>query len=159
MVLLSLSNPAGYATGTHSTTKSVPSQAHGASTDTLPDDPLSKLSSCCVLVFHGIYVSISILCTAAQAEFLAVGDYLHSLSKSEVTELGIQLGLSYRWLKHRESSGTYYYDVVDAWLKRQDRVAEMCPPTWQNLVATLREVDQNAIADKVTAKRGTMHIS
>ncbi len=111
-----------------------------------------------MLVFHGIYVSILILCTAAQADFGAVGNYLQCLSKSEVTELGIQLGLSYRWLKDYESYANYRYDVVDAWLKTQDSVADIRPPTWQNLVAALREVDQNGIATQVTAERGNMNL-
>ncbi len=92
---------------------------------------------------------------AAAGDIPAIGKYLHCLSKAEITELGIQLGLSFRWLKHHKSSETYHYDVVDAWLKKQDSVAEMCLPSWQNLVATLREVDQNAIADQVTKEQGT----
>ncbi len=92
---------------------------------------------------------------AAEGDFPAIGKYLCSLRKAEIIELGIQLGLSFRWLKDHKSSETYHYDVVDAWLKKQDSVAEICPPTWQNLVATLREVDQNAIADQVTKEQGT----
>ncbi len=90
----------------------------------------------------------------AERDLPAIGKYIRGLGKAEVTELGIQLGLSFRWLRNIKFSGTHYYDVVDAWLKRQDSVAEICPPTWQNLVATLREVDQNGIADKVTKEQG-----
>ncbi len=92
---------------------------------------------------------------AAEGDVPVIGKYLCSLRKAEITELGIQLGLSFRWLKDHKSSETYRYDVVYAWLKKQDSVAEICPPTWQNLVATLREVDQNAIADQVTKEQGT----
>ncbi len=79
----------------------------------------------------------------------AICNYLHNLSKAEVTEIAIQMGLSYRWLKDHESSDNYRYDVVDAWLKKQDSVGKMCPPTWQNLVAKLRQVDQHGIANQV----------
>ncbi len=92
---------------------------------------------------------------AAEGDFPAIGKYLRSLTQAEITELGVQFGLSFLWLKHHKSSETYRYDVVDAWLKKQDSVAEMCLPSWQNLVATLREVDQNAIADQVTKEQGT----
>ncbi len=92
---------------------------------------------------------------AAVGDVPAIGKYLRTMSKAEITELGIQLGLSSRWLKDHNSSETYHCDVVGAWLKKQDSVAEMCLPSWQNLVATLREVDQNAIADQVTKERGT----
>lgn len=93
--------------------------------------------------------------TTAEGELAAVGKYLRSLSKAEVTKLGIQMGLSYKWLKDVKSSGTYRYDLVDAWLKEQNSVAEVCPPTWQNFVATLREVNQDDIADRVTKEKGT----
>ncbi len=92
---------------------------------------------------------------AAETDFPAICKYLQGLSKPEITELGVQMGLSFWWLKNHKSSEIYCYDVVDAWLKKQDSVAEMCLPSWQNLVATLREVDQNAIADQVTNERGT----
>ncbi len=92
---------------------------------------------------------------AAVGDLPAIGKYLRTMSKAEITELGIQLGLSFRWLKDHKSSETYRYDMVDAWLKKQDSVADVCLPSWQNLVATLREVDQNAIADQVTKERGT----
>ncbi len=92
---------------------------------------------------------------AAEGDVPAIGKYLCTLSKAEITELGIQLGLGFRWLKDHKSSETYCYDVVDAWLKMQDSIAEMCLPSWQSLVATLREVDQNAIADQVTKEQGT----
>ncbi len=92
---------------------------------------------------------------AANSDFLAICKYLRSLTKAEITELGVQLGLSFQWLKNHKSSEIYCYDMVDAWLKKQDSVAEMCLPSWQNLVATLREVDQNVIADQVTNERGT----
>ncbi len=91
---------------------------------------------------------------AAEDDLPAVGKYLRNLSKAEVTELGIQMGLSYRWLKDHESSGTFRYDMVNAWLKKQDSVAEICPPTWQNLVGTLREVELNSVADQVSKDQG-----
>lgn len=64
------------------------------------------------------------------------------------------MGLRYRWLKDHESSETYRYDVVYAWLERQDWVAEMCPPTWQNIVTTLRELDHYGVAEKMSKGRG-----
>ncbi len=95
---------------------------------------------------------------AAEDVLPAVGKYLRNLSKAQVTELGIQMGLSYRWLKDNKCSDTFHYDVVDAWLKQQDSVADLCPPTWQNLVATLREVEQNGVADQVAKDQGIIYI-
>ncbi len=108
-----------------------------------PYMPLPK-SSLCV---HCMY-------TAAEDNLPAISNYLRNLSTAEVTELGVQMGLAYRWLKDYESSHNFRYDVVDAWLKQQDSVANMCPPTWQNLVTALRRVDQNGVADQVTKDRG-----
>ncbi len=101
-----------------------------------------------------IAVILVLIFVAAQDHLPAVGKDLRNLSKAQVTELGIQMGLSYRWLKDHESSGTFRYDMVDAWLKKQDSVAEICPPTWQNLVATLREVEHNSVADQVSKDQG-----
>lgn len=75
--------------------------------------------------------------------------YFAKLSKGQVTELGVQLGLHYRWLSDRESSVNYRHDVASAWLRMQDNVKNVCPPTWRNLVTALQGVNQNGIAHEV----------
>ncbi len=131
---------------------------------TVPNVPLSKCLHVCTVVTVHLYTfaEVIIVCvhcmyTAAEDNLPAISNYLRNLSTAEVTELGIQMGLAYRWLKDYESSHNFRYDVVDAWLKQQDSVADVCPPTWQNLVTALRRVDQNGIADHVT-NDGGLHI-
>lgn len=84
--------------------------------------------------------------TAGVNDHLEITKYFSKLSKGELTELGVQLGLSYRWLSDRESSVNYRHDVADAWLKMQDNV---CPPTWRGLVLALQRMNQNGLADTV----------
>ena len=86
-------------------------------------------------------------------DHVEIKKYLSKLSKYQVTELGLHLGLSYRWLSDRERSESYRNDVVDAWLKRQDNVLKVCPPTWRNLVEALRKVKQNGIASEILADK------
>ena len=84
-------------------------------------------------------------------DFRDVTGYLLQLTKDQIYPLGIELGLSYRWLKDGMDSRSYRDDVVDAWLKKQDDVGKRCPPTWRNLVAALRSdrVKQNGIASRI----------
>ncbi len=77
---------------------------------------------------------------------------IEGLSKTEITKLGVKVGLGYRWLSDNESKDNYLFDVVSAWLRRQDKVEQMCPPTWRNLVRALRKIGQNGIADQVERK-------
>ena len=74
-----------------------------------------------------------------------------------MTQLGLQWGLHFRWLKDCETSDTYREEVVDAWLKKQDNVQKRCPPTWRNLVSSLLKENQFGIAGEVASDHG-MHI-
>ncbi len=134
------------------------SKAEAASCCTVCQPKAPDFLSKCICVVDSVTQQMALCTATAENDLREVADYLRSLSKSKITELGIQLGLSYRWLKDYESSANYRYDVVDAWLKRQDSVADIRPPTWQNMVAALREVNQNGIATQVTAERGNMKL-
>ena len=85
--------------------------------------------------------------------FLDIVTHLKDLTKYDITKLGVQFGLSYRWLQDRENSaGNYLYDVVSAWLNGMDKVQQTCPPTWSNLEKALRRIGQNGVADNIAGE-------
>ena len=64
--------------------------------------------------------------------------------------LGLALGLSYAKLKKLEKC-TFLPDMLSMWLREEDDVIKVGPPTWSTLVKALREdiVGQNGIAQTI----------
>ena len=69
------------------------------------------------------------------------------LPKESVIQLGLALGLSYRKLQNMKQ---YPDDMVDAWLRKEDDVLKKSgAPTWRLLIAALREIQQEGIAQDI----------
>ena len=79
--------------------------------------------------------------------------YLTCLNKEELKILGQLLGLSHTTVtNHFDSSLTVYLSsIVEAWLLKQDKVAEKGGPNWSTLEAALRDdlLGHTGIADKI----------
>ena len=97
---------------------------------------------------HAYFKDIWLFVTGDDS-FLDIVTHLKDLTKSDITKLGVQFGLSYRWLQDKENSENYLYDVVLAWLTAKDNVQQTCPPTWSNLEKALRRIGQNGVADNI----------
>ena len=75
------------------------------------------------------------------------------LNKEELKILGQLLGLSHATVTYHFDStlSVYRTSIVQAWLLKQDKVAEKGGPSWSSLEAALRHVllGHNGIADKI----------
>lgn len=104
---------------------------------------------------------IIILCTLTR-NFIVLGiddlddiiHYLFHLSKEHIHCLGLILGLfSHTLNQHRDSSQYMYLShMLEAWLRRQDKVVQKSgAPTWRSLVKALKDdqLRQNGIARKI----------
>lgn len=83
--------------------------------------------------------------------------YLQPLSRDQLRTLGLVFGLTHTTLenfKHETTNG-YMYNLIVAWLQKQDNVMSTLPPTWQNLAKALRNepLRQKGIATKVLQER------
>ena len=90
--------------------------------------------------------------------FLEMGDlfdiatYLRDLNTSQLKSLGYALGLHHPNVS-RMDQGHLCYELVAAWLKRDDDVRTRCLPTWSNLVKALEQNKYNGIAEDVKRER------
>ena len=79
--------------------------------------------------------------------------YLQSLSRDQLRKLGLVLGLAHITLENfeHETTDSYMYKLIVAWLRQQDNVMSTLPPTWENLVEALRNepLRQEGIATKI----------
>lgn len=76
-----------------------------------------------------------------------VAGYLQALPKEVVVQLGLALGLSYRKLQNIQQCPDY---MVDAWLRKESDVLKKSgPPTWRSLIAALRKIEQEGIAQDI----------
>ena len=83
-----------------------------------------------------------------EKQWASITGYLHKLDRSQIVELGGELGLSiFRLEKMQNLPG----DMVKAWLIKQDNVKEKCgdPLTWEALVKVLHKIEQRGIADDI----------
>ena len=98
---------------------------------------------------------MSILFYTDEDDLLDVTDYLLSLDKSSISQLGLVLGLSHRRLKGMKDSETFLEDMIEAWLQKVDQVQKRGVPTWQRLVEALRHdrVGQTGIASKIETEK------
>ena len=60
-------------------------------------------------------------------DHLEITDYLLSLNKDQIFNLGLVLGLDYRKLSAMEDSKRFLDDVIIAWLRREDQVIILIP--------------------------------
>ena len=77
------------------------------------------------------------------------------MTKRELYNLGMVLGLSAVKLQDMMDSRTFRDDMVASWLRKEDQVLQRYPPTWRNLVVALQNprVGQNGIAATITKER------
>ena len=73
------------------------------------------------------------------------------MEKAHIYHLGIVLGLRQNKVKTLKDSDTFLDDVITAWLRREDQVAENGEPSWTVLVDALkhRRVGQTGIANNI----------
>ena len=82
--------------------------------------------------------------------------YLHTLDKSQLTNLGLVLGLSLHRVRGLMDSATFLGDMILSWLSQADQVATKSGvPTWRSLVKALRHklLGQNGIANQITTDK------
>ena len=82
--------------------------------------------------------------------------YLHTLDKSQLTNLGLVLGLSLHRVRGLMDSVTFLGDMILPWLCQADQVATRSGvPTWRSLVKALRHelLGQNGIASRIAAEK------
>lgn len=120
----------------------------------IADLPLSELVN--LYLDRACYTTC--LPSPAVSDHGAVSGYLYTLDMDEVSQLGVEMGLNYRWLRDTKASAgaVYREEVVDAWLRQRDGVKEKCPPTWRNLVLALcsNRIRQNGLADRISREKG-----
>lgn len=96
--------------------------------------------------------------SAGLADLTSITDYLLDLDKSQVYHLGVTLGLSVGRMKSTYATAidsiAFLDEVVTAWLQRADQVEQRGAPSWNTLVAALRNkrVGQNGIAHDIEIK-------
>ena len=80
-----------------------------------------------------------------------ITDYLLDMEKGHIYHLGIVLGLRQNKVKTLKDSETFLDDVITAWLRKEDQVAEKGEPSWTVLVDALkhRRVGQTGIANTI----------
>ena len=79
----------------------------------------------------------------------------HHCNKASYHRLGISLLLSHNTLEkieqeHRGQVDRCFTECLASWLRKADGVEN---PTINTLIATLREVGENAVADGITGER------
>ena len=78
-------------------------------------------------------------------------DYLHSLDREVVLNLGLILGLNFNRLQRMTDSPNFLQEMLAGWLQRVDEVLKAGVPTWKRLVEALKDkrVGHNGIASKI----------
>ena len=73
------------------------------------------------------------------------------MEKAHIYHLGIVLGLRQNKVKTLKDSDTFLDDVITAWLRKEDQVAEKGEPSWTVLIDALkhRRVGQTGIANNI----------
>ena len=89
-----------------------------------------------------------------------VSGYLNVLSKDQIFQLGLVLGLlAVPTLDNMRYTATFLSDMLAAWLRGQDNVNKRGGHTWKALVNALRDsqVAQNEIANKILREKCHTH--
>ena len=78
------------------------------------------------------------------------------METTHIYNLGLVLGLTQTKVKAKMNSDTSLDDVITAWLRKEDKVAEKGEPSWTVLVNALkhRRVGQTGIANKIAKDKG-----
>ena len=85
--------------------------------------------------------AISTETTTVSPIYSAVKMFLDPLSKLELRELGLELGLRWHCLKNIMKKDCILDDILDSWLREDDDVTETSGhPSWLSLVKALEEV-------------------
>ena len=103
-------------------------------------------------------LQFDIIAPAGMEATSQVCDYLVTLHKTPVFNLGMALGISYVKLKDIMDSETYRYDMIAAWLRKEDQVQERGVPTWRNLAKTFLKLRLNGIARTIAKERGIQNL-
>ena len=93
----------------------------------------------------------SVLNPLGEKDLLDITDYLLDMDKSHIYNLGLVLGLRQTKAKALMDSPTFLDDVITAWLRKEDQVAEKGEPSWTVLVNALQHcrVGQTGIANNI----------
>ena len=78
--------------------------------------------------------------------------FLHTLDKTQLSHLGMVLGLSRHRVRGMKDSDYFLEDMISSWLQQADQVATKSGiPTWRSLVRALRDplLGQNGIASQI----------
>ena len=82
--------------------------------------------------------------------------YLLTLDKSQLSHLGMVLGLSRHRVKGMKDSDSFSEDMISLWLQQADNVAAKSGvPTWRSLVKALRHklLGQTGIANEIATEK------
>lgn len=84
----------------------------------------------------------------------AIKHYLKDLTRQNITDLGLVLGL---WLPTIGDRPDFLNHVMSQWLNQVDNVASKGKPSWRSLVQGLRneQVRQNGIANEIAEDHHT----
>ena len=78
--------------------------------------------------------------------------YLHTLEKSQLSHLGMVLGLSRQSVRNMKDTDTFLEDMILSWLQQADQVeTKSGVPTWRSLAMALKHnlLRQNEIASQI----------
>ena len=86
--------------------------------------------------------------TVDEKDWATICGYLRKMDRRQILRLGGELGLD---LYNLEKMKDLPYDMVTAWLQKQDHVKEKSgdPLTWKALVDALQRIGQQGIADDI----------
>ena len=106
------------------------------------------------ILYSCLYVIISAL---EGTDHFDITEYLTDLDDAHIYHLGIVLGLTVLNLKAMQRTPVSFLDdVISAWLRQENAVAQRGPPTWRTLAKALRHkrLGQEGIAAKITQDKG-----
>ena len=90
-----------------------------------------------------------------EEDLIEITDYLLTLEKTHIYNLGLVLGISQHKTKAMMDSSTFLDDVIAAWLRREDQVKKKGEPSWTVLVRALEHprVGQCGISQKIRKEK------
>ena len=107
------------------------------------------------IVHEGIVTFYSTL-PSGESNLLDITDYLLSMGKADIYNLGLVLGLRQTKLRVLRDSDSFLDDAISAWLRKEHQVTEKGDPSWTVLINALKHprVDQSGIADNIAKDKG-----
>ena len=99
---------------------------------------------------------ILLISIPGEEDLTDITDYLLSLEKIHVYNLGLVLGISQHKTKAMMDSSTFVGNVITAWLRREDQVKKKGEPSWAVLVRALEHprVGQCRISQIIRKDKG-----